>query len=62
MMGCSASILRGQKRLGRLAGAEAVPPVQCYCPVVGEVVLSGEQAERTLENIRQMRGRTSGRA
>lgn len=50
MMECSARILREQKRLGHLAGAKAVTLAQFYCPVVGELVLSGEQAERAREH------------
>ena len=50
-MECSAKILREQQKLGRLYGQKSTV-VEVYCPVLGEIVLSGEQAERAIRNIR----------
>jgi hypothetical protein len=58
-MECSATIVREQKRIGHLYGQKPVTFVQFFCPVLGEIVLKGEQAERALQRIKEVRGASS---
>jgi hypothetical protein len=52
-MGCTARILRERKQLGRFPGEKSTTVVKLYCPLLGEIVLSGEQAERAVANLRE---------
>jgi len=59
-MECQARIIREQKRIGHLPGQKPVVYVQFYCPVLGDLVLKGEQAERVLERVNKVRSERSG--
>ncbi|MCK4591384.1 MAG: hypothetical protein KAT86_06490 [Candidatus Latescibacteria bacterium] len=52
-MGCTARILRERKQLGRFPGEKSTTVVKVYCPLLGEIVLSGEQAETAVANLRE---------
>ncbi len=52
-MECTARILRERKQLGRFPGEKTATVVQLYCPIIGEIVLSGEQAERIVSNLKK---------
>ena len=52
-MECTATILRERKELGRYAGEKSKTVVQLYCPIMGQIVLSGEQAEQAIRRIRE---------
>lgn len=56
-MECTAKIVRERKEYGKFPGDEARTYVLIYCPVMGEIVLSGEQAERAIEKLREMEGK-----
>ena len=55
-MECSVRIVREQKRIAHLYGQKPTTIIQVYCPVLGELVLSGEQAERAIRHIRETQG------
>lgn len=52
-MECSVRIVREQKRIAHLYGQKPTTIIQVYCPVLGELVLSGEQAERAIQRIKE---------
>lgn len=56
-MECTARILRERKEFGRFPGDKSKTLVQIYCPILGEIVLSNEQAERAIEKIRGIEGK-----
>ena len=58
-MECTATILRERKALGRYPGEKSKTVVQLYCPIMGEIVLSGEQAEEAIRRIREKSERIS---
>ena len=53
-MECTAKVVRERKEYGKFPGDPAKTYVLIYCPVMGEIVLSGEQAERALQKLREM--------
>lgn len=58
-MECSAKIIRERKEYERFPHGKTKTLVQVYCPLFGEIVLSGEQAEKAIKNIRELEGRKS---
>jgi len=50
---CTARIIRERKQLGRFPGEKGTLMVQLYCPILGEIVLSGERAERAISNLKK---------
>ncbi len=52
-MECTAKVVRERKEYGRFPGDPTKTYVLIYCPVMGEIVLSGEQAERALRKLRE---------
>jgi len=53
-MECTAKVVRERKEYGKFPGDETKTYVLIYCPIMGEIVLSGEQAERAVRKLREM--------
>jgi len=51
-MECTARVIRERKEIGRFPGDKPKTTILIYCPVLGELVLSGEQAEKAIEKIK----------
>jgi len=54
-MECTAKVVRERKEYGKFPGDPTKTYVLIYCSVMGEIVLSGEQAERALQKLREIR-------
>ena len=57
-MECTARIVRERTKYGQSAGDRKQTVVQIHCPVMGDIVLSGEQAERAIQRIREDKGKS----
>jgi len=57
-MECAARIVRERTKYGQFAGDKKQTVVQIHCPVMGDIVLSGEQAERAIQRIRENEGKS----
>ena len=55
-MECTAAVVRERKKIGRFPGDKTEILVQFYCPILGEIVLGGERAERALEKLKERDG------
>jgi hypothetical protein len=51
-MDCTARILREKKIVPSSSTKKPINFVQIYCPILGEITLMGEQAEKARKNIR----------
>ena len=52
-MECTARIIRERTKYGQFAGDQKQTIVQIHCPVLGDIVLSGEQAEQAIQRLRE---------
>ncbi len=55
-MECTPRIIRERKQVGKFPGDKSQTIVKIYCPILGEIVLRGEQAEKAVKNIREKGG------
>ena len=55
-MECTPRIIRERKQVGKLPGNKPQTIVKIYCPILGEIVLRGDQAEKAVKNIREKTG------
>ncbi len=53
-MECTAKVVRERKEYGKFPGDETKTYVLIYCPIMGEIVLSGKQAEMAVRKLRKM--------
>lgn len=51
-MDCTAKVIREKKIMSSSTSKKPVNFVQIYCPILGEINLMGEEAERAREKIR----------